>query len=163
MGDPQELKNTRGFNIGFNYHLKQETILNIQFGYMSFPFEGSYYRIAPDMDRVYSIAKYENIIFYNLSFAFRAFFRNGGINPFFSIGAGLHFINTGTMFNDGKYDFRHFDNKSSTIKRGYSSIGLGLSIPVFNQFDILINSSLSISSQVKYFLIPFNLAFKYNF
>jgi len=154
LEDPEKMENGHGFNLGFNYDLKQETFLDIQFGYMDFPYKDLFYSTgAPQIHNFNFQTKInKNILFYNFSIALRFFFRSEGINPFFSFGVGWHYLEKNT----------HLSTKLSK-NRGYFSFMSGVSIPIFNKLDILINSSLSTSLPSIYIIIPCNIALKYNF
>ena len=157
-GDAKTYENARGGNIGFNYRFNPKAFLHAQFGFMSFPFLGLYYKTRSTSDLAWRYTKHIHVEFYSISLALRFLFREKGITPIFAFGPGIHLVNE----SSGEDKFVPYIN--SLMVRGYYSVAGGVMVPVIDKFDIIFKIDLyHTTGKREYLFMPVILTLKYNF
>ena len=161
-GDAKTYENARGVNLGFNYRFhpktfNPKTLLHVQFGFMSFPFLGTYH-IPPVGGLSTTYTKHIHVEFYSISLALRFLFREKGITPIFEFGPGIHLV------NESSGEDKLVPDINLLMVRGYASVVGGVMVPVLDKFDIIFKIDLYYTTgKREYLFMPVILALKYNF
>lgn len=156
-GDAKTYENARGGNLGFNYRLDPKTFLHVQFGFMRFPFLGTYHT-PPIGCLSTTYTKHIHVEFYSISLALRFLSREKGITPIFAFGPGIHLVNE----SSGKDKL--VPDINLLMDRIYISFVGGVMVPVLDKFDIIFKSDLYYTNgKREYLFISVTLALKYNF